>query len=61
MECITQCDTEPDITVYTEVKCPRGLFLRKTYVTYSRATLGRPVILSKSGESFVKVADHGLK
>jgi len=39
-----QIDTEPDITVYTKVKWPRGLSLRRTYVTYSRATLGRPVI-----------------
>jgi hypothetical protein len=48
-------DTEPDITVYTKVKCPRGLFLRRRYVTYSRATLGRPVILIL--EVQVKVAN----
>jgi len=38
-----QIDTEPGITVYTKVKWPSDLSLRRTYVTYSRATLGRPV------------------
>lgn len=55
----TDRHTQPYVTVFTEVKCPEGLPLKRIWVTCFRVTHGRPVAkLPNQTWQLLMVAHH---